>query len=627
MVLPDGTYVTPSAEQIYLAAVEGQASDALPGRTSAAGLPVINFSRYPLLLELRIEARQGGAADALCVTPYAMGDRIAIPMVNVSSRVADHVTTGEMWYPLARGALEEVREILSRAGVPEAGEINLKQYLTLLQLASKYPAIRDLSGDAASALRQRATAGDTLPAGFVGTLYPYQKDGWQWLGLIAAQGIGGILADEMGLGKTVQIVALLVAEINAKRGPCLVAAPATLLENWRRELAKFAPGLSVLVHQGSERTGLPRELGAPHVIVTSYDTLVRDLVLFRAVEWNIVVLDEAQAIKNAETKRSSAAKRIPRRVGIAVTGTPVENRLSDLWSIADFALPGFLGKRATFEKTFANDERGAEALEPLVSPIVLRRKVVEVAGDLPGRIDIPQALDLTKEQAMAYDEIRRAIQAEYGAAATLVSLTRLRMFCAHPSLVEGIAGDPAAVSRKYARLCEILDEIVASGEKAIIFTSFKAMTDLLVEDLGRRFAIPTAFIDGRTAIDERQLTIDRFSAVSGSALLVLNPRAAGTGLNITAANHVIHYNLEWNPAVEDQASARAYRRGQTRPVTVHRLFYADTVEEVIDQRLTSKRALASRAVIGVDGGEDNLADIAAALARSPVTRGADRVSH
>lgn len=619
LALPDGSHVTPSADEIYRVAVEGAASDRLPSRVVPTGLPAISFSRFPLLLEIRIEASEGGDAGGLRATTYAKGDNIAIRLLDVSSRVADHVVADGEWYPLARGALEEAQEILRRVEVPATGEINLRQYLTLLQLASTHPTIQDHAGDAASALRQRASEGERLPAGFVGTLYPYQRDGWRWLELVSSQGIGGILADEMGLGKTVQIAALLAAEADANRTPCLVVATGTLLENWRRELAKFAPRASVLVHQGSERTGLPREIRTFNVVVTSYDTLVRDFSLFRTIEWNIVVLDEAQAIKNSETKRSAAAKRIPRRVGIAVTGTPVENRLSDLWSIADFALPGFLGERSAFEKAFANDDHGAEALEPFVSPILLRRKVADVAADLPGRIDIPQALSLTDEQAAAYEEMRRSIVAEYGASATLVSLTRLRMFCAHPSLLDSKADDPVAVSAKYERLCEILEEIIASGEKAIIFTSYNAMSDLLAEDIGRRFTIPTALIDGRTAFEERQPTVDRFGAVAGSAVLVLNPRAAGTGLNITAANHVIHYNLEWNPAVEDQASARAYRRGQTRPVTVHRLFYADTVEEVIDRRLTLKRSLAGRAVVGIDGADDNLADIAAALASSPVS--------
>lgn len=618
LVLPDGTPVTPAADDIYRAAVEGDAAAALPMPISPHGLGEISFSRFPLLVQLRIGTSGAGDAASLDVMAYAIGGEAVVPLPDVSSRTADHVIAEDTWYPLARGALEEARKILTQAGVAGTGPISLRQYLSLIQLIPTNPSIVDMSGDAASALRQRAYDGEAVPPGFAGTLYPYQRDGWRWLALVAEQGIGGILADEMGLGKTVQLAALLAEETAARRTPSLVVATGTLLENWRRELAKFSPGARVVVHQGLDRTGIPHELLEWDVVIVSYDTLVRDVSMMRGINWNIVILDEAQAIKNSDTRRAAAVKRVPRRVALAVTGTPVENRLTDLWSIADFALPGFLGDRTSFERNFANDHHGAALLEPLVSPILLRRRVADVAADLPARIDIPQALSLDPAQAAAYEQIRQSIVDEYGASATLVALTKLRMFCAHPALTDDAVRDLAASSTKYERLCEILEEIIASGEKAIVFTSFNRMADLLVADLPQRFSIPAGFIDGRTPISERQATVDKFSAVNGAGVLVLNPRAAGTGLNITAANHVIHYNLEWNPAVEDQASARAYRRGQTRPVTVHRLFYADTVEEVIDQRLTSKRSLAERAVVGVDGGDDSLADIAAAIARSPV---------
>lgn len=621
----DGSSFVPSADEIYRIAIEHEPSDDLPSPTVRDGERAITFSRIPLLLEIRIEAATASDASGLRVTAYAVGDEVEAQIADASSRLADHVVAHGSWYPFASGTLEEAKEIYRQVAIPNSGSISLRQYLTLLQLASAHTCIRDSAGDAASAMRQTASEETQLPKGFSGSLYSYQRNGWRWLEIVSSQGIGGILADEMGLGKTVQIAVLLAAEVDAGRTPCLVIATGTLLENWRRELEKFAPGLRTLVHHGAKRSGLPRHLRSHDVVITSYDILVRDLSLIRTIQWNIVVLDEAQAIKNPETKRSTAARRIPRRVGIAVTGTPVENRLGDLWSLADFALPGFLGERNAFESAFSNDPDGADTLEPFVSPILLRRKVSDVARDLPARIDIPQAICLTVEQAAAYDEMRLAILAEYGASATLVSLTRLRMFCAHPSLIDGRVGDPVTQSTKYERLCEILEEIVASGEKAIIFTSYTKMSDLLVGDLSQRFGIPTAFIDGRTAVLDRQTTVDRFGAVDGSAVLVLNPRAAGTGLNIVAANHVIHYNLEWNPAVEDQASARAYRRGQTRPVTVHRLFYADTVEEIMNQRLAAKRDLANRAVVGVDGEENNFADIAAALARSPAREKSDRV--
>ena len=267
---------------------------------------------------------------------------------------------------------------------------------------------------------------------------------------------------------------------------------------------------------------------------------------------------------------------------------------------------------------YADNVADAAALEPLVTPLILRRRVADVAGDLPRRIDIPQPVELSEQGAVRYEALRAQILTEYGAAATLVALTKLRMYCAHPFLIDGHEGDPPFHSTKYARLVEILDEIFANGEKVLIFTSYTKMADILFDDIKTRYSLPCDVIDGRTPVAERQPTIDRFGLVVGAAALILNPRAAGTGLNITAANHVIHYNLEWNPAVEDQATARAHRRGQVLPVTVHRLFHPGTVEEVIDQRTQRKRAVASEAVIGTEGRGGDLSDIMRAIQLSPV---------
>lgn len=434
------------------------------------------------------------------------------------------------------------------------------------------------------------------------------------------EGVGGFLADEMGLGKTLQVISLISDPGPERLGPVLIIAPGSLLENWRREIARFAPGLSVLKHHGAGRTGRPADFDGFDVIVTSYDNAVRDQSMFLMVEWAAVVLDEAQYIRNPDAKRTRSVKRLSRKAGIAVTGTPVENRLLDLWSIMDFVLPGYLGTLAEFERHFGEDQDGAVALEPFVSPVLLRRRVADVATDLPERIDIPQVIELDDDEARRYDEIRQEITAQYGQAATLVALTALRQFCAHPALLDGASSNPATFS-KFRRFDDILAEIFARDEKAIIFTSYNGMSDIIRAHLGRTYGVFTGAIDGRLAIPERQPLIDQFSETKGAAALVLNPRAGGAGLNITAANHVIHYNLEWNPALEDQASARAYRRGQDLPVTIHRLFCAGTVEEVVDDRLTRKRAISGAAIVGVEGAEDDYADVIAALGRSPLNQG------
>ncbi|EQD52890.1 SNF2/RAD54 family helicase, partial [mine drainage metagenome] len=517
------------------------------------------------------------------------------------------------------GSLEAVRAALSDALIGSEGELTLGQYLGFVRGVKTHGVAME-DGWQASA---HTVAGsdpvsvEDLPS-VTAQLYAYQIRGVRWLCAVASGGLGCILGDEMGLGKTLQVIVLLASEKNHGHGPNLVVCPSTLLENWRREIAKFCPSLAVLVHQGAGRTGSASILSSVDVVVASYDTVVRDQILLSVVQWNCLVLDEAQAIKNPEARRSAVAKSIPRRVSLAVTGTPVENCLEDLWSIADFALPGMLGSRSEFLAHFEDTVTDAQRLGPLVSPILLRRLVSEVADDLPPRIDIPQPLRLDGTQAEAYERIRREAEAEYGCAAGLVALNRLRMFCTHPRLLDAGSGDPAEGWPKYQRLLEILEEIFSAGEKALVFSSYTGMSDILVSDLPLRFGtVHVDWIDGRVSIAERQIRVDRFAETPKPGVLVLNPHAAGTGLNIAAANHVIHYNPEWNPAVQDQASARAYRRGQTRPVTVHQFFYMDTVEEVITERLDAKRDLAAGAARGT-AAEPDSGEILKALQRSPL---------
>ena len=457
------------------------------------------------------------------------------------------------------------------------------------------------------------------PEGITAQLYPYQKDGWRWLRFIMREKLGGLLADEMGLGKTLQLIsALRDPGEGFADGGALVIAPGSLLENWIREIDKFCPGFRTLKHHGGIRTGRPSELTGFDVVVSSYDTVVRDLSLLKMIKWNVVILDEAQNIRNPEALRSKSVKQIDRNVGLAVTGTPVENRLRDLWSIFDFVVPGYLGDLNEFEERFGENTDAAAELEPLVSPLILRRLISEVATDLPERIDIPEILEMSEREAYAYDNLRRKIINQYGAnTASLVSLIKLRQFCTHPNILGNECNFAAINFTKFERLKGLLEEIFSSGEKALVFTSFTQMADLITRMAANDLNAWSATLDGRREINERQSLIDQFTAYRGPATLVLNPRAGGAGLNITAANHVIHYNPEWNPALEDQASARAHRIGQDQPVTIRRLIYNQTVEEAIDQRLQRKRKVAETAIIGVEGEEQDFADILAALEFSP----------
>lgn len=610
---PQGQAHIPSADEVYRALIERQPTEPwIPA--SADGL---RPSRYPLTPALTISTSADGEPEYRIKGTSRAG---SIELQAGDLERGHHIDNG-IWYPIDETARTDVLNLLASTGTEIGVATSLKAFLAIRKAAADGGAVEDQTRNEPLSPLVFTPSGEDVPSGVEATLYPYQLSGWRWLKFLIAEGVGGLLADEMGLGKTLQIISALSDCGDGPLRPALIIAPGSLLENWRREIERFAPHLLVLKHHGPLRTGRPADLQSYDIVVTSYDNAVGDNSLLNMIHWSVIILDEAQFIRNPEAQRTKAVKRLKRDAALAVTGTPVENRLLDLWSIMDFVLPGYLGDAKSFEAHFADDSEGATLLEPLVSPLMLRRRVADVAQDLPPRIDIPQVLELDEAEAAAYDAERDRINAEYGAAATLVALTSLRRFCAHPALMDGssTAVDPMTFS-KFRRLDEILEEIFALGEKAIIFTSFTAMADMIARHVERRFVSFVGVIDGRLAIDERQPLIDRFSAVIGGAALVLNPKAGGAGLNITAANHVIHYNPEWNPALEDQASARAHRRGQTRPVTVHRLLVADTVEDVVDNRLARKRSLSEAAVIGVEGKDDDYGDIVAALSRSPSKR-------
>lgn len=565
----------------------------------------IIFNSNSQALELQIAARKGMTDyDVLCW----------------EETLPDYIIIDSSCYNLLSN-YEDSQQILKETDVKRNGPISLKQYIQIRQLQVKYIGII-LDDQAENALNNHSACEiqTSLPFSLKANLYPYQLQGYRWMSFISAEGCGCILGDEMGLGKTLQVIALIAKRKEQGKGPALVVAPVSLLENWKREFEKFTIGFNILIHHGAGRTGLYTGLEPYDAIIISYGTAVSDQSLLRMIAWDLLVVDEAQNIKNPGAIRTKSIKRIPCSAAIAVTGTPFENHVSDLWSLMDFIAPGSFGRLTDFERDFSDDVNGAAKLEPFLSPMMLRRKVADVAQDLPERIDIPQVLLLSTEEANRYEKEREnLLNAFDGKNATLPMLQRLRMYCTHPYLLETPSKqeDPAEISSKYQRLCEIMEEISELGEKAILFTSYNKMFEILQQDIPARLGIRVFCINGSTLPAERQPIIDRFSAIEGSALLVLNPRAAGAGLNITAASRVIHYNLEWNPALEDQASARAYRRGQTKTVFVYRLFYKDTVEEIINERIEKKRDMFSAAVVGTDGVSGNTDDILRALMKSP----------
>ena len=605
-----GVIRVPSVNETYAALVERKPiEDGMP--TSVENLRV---SRYPLIPRLVIDENHDGIPE---YTLTAKCRSLLFPL-DLSDLERGHVILDGTWYPIDLQMGAEVASLLRDAGGNLGPIRSLRSFLHVRKAAAAGGPVDDITATHSISPCAFIPTGEDTPNGVDASLYSYQLLGWRWLKFLLSEGCGGLLADEMGLGKTLQIIASLSDAGDGPLRPSLIVAPGSLLENWRREINRFAPRLKVLKHHGPFRIGRPAGLSDYDVVVTSYDVVVSDNSLLNMIRWKVVVLDEAQFIRNPSAQRTKAVKHLQRDAALAVTGTPIENRLLDVWSIMDFVFPGYLGDAKSFEKQFINNADGAAQLEPLISPLMLRRRITEVAQDLPPRIDIPQIIELDGFEAAVYDAERERIYAEYGSAATLVALTSLRRFCAHPGLMGGGVDtvDPMTFS-KFRRLDEIIEEILDRGEKVLVFTSFTAMADIIAKHVVNRFGAFAGVIDGRLPIDERQPMIDRFCSIKGGAALVLNPKAGGSGLNIVAANHVIHYNPEWNPALEDQASARAYRRGQELPVTVHRLLIADTVEDVVNDRLTRKRTLSSAAIIGIEGMDEDYGDIVAALSRSP----------
>lgn len=449
------------------------------------------------------------------------------------------------------------------------------------------------------------------PSGFNGSLRPYQQRGLSWLAFMRRYGVGACLADDMGLGKTVQIIALLAHE-REREGtdrPTLLVCPVSVVGNWRRELNRFAPGLRVLVHHGASRSESLAEEALKHdVVITTYTVVAREEEQLGAVPWAGIIADEAQNLKNPATRHAQVLLKLPGAYRIAMTGTPVENHLGDLWAIFEFLNPGFLGARDEFQRAFAvpierhRDQEAAERLKRLVQPFILRRLKNDPAiiEDLPEKLEMSVLTNLTLEQAALYEAVvqqtlERSLEAigiqRHGA--VLAGLTKLKQICNHPSAMTGDNGPLAGRSGKLDRLVEMLEEVLAEGDRALIFTQFAQFGRRLQQYLTRRFGCQVFFLDGSVPRAERDRQVAAFQ--NGEApLFILSLKAGGVGLTLTAANHVFHFDRWWNPAIEDQATDRAFRIGQTRKVMVHRMVTAGTLEERIDQLLAEKRDLSSQ---------------------------------
>lgn len=445
-------------------------------------------------------------------------------------------------------------------------------------------------------------------------LRPYQLEGYRWLSRLARTGAGACLADDMGLGKTVQTLALLLERSGL--GPSLVVAPTSVAANWLDETLKFAPTLRPLVFGEGDRSALLAEVSAGDLVICTYGLLQREKEALAAVEWNVIVLDEAQAIKNSTTLRSRAARSLKGSFRLVTTGTPVENRLSELHTLFQFILPGFFGSWERFRKQFADPiERHQSVavrnhLRRLVHPFLLRRLKSTVLKDLPERTEINLHVDLSDEETAFYEALRlRAVEQlarpgkENGTIQILAELMRLRRACCHPVLVDSLAGANLS-SSKLASFLETLEEILAGGHKVLVFSQFVDHLTLIRKELDER-KITYQYLDGATTKPKRKAAVDAFQRGIGEVFLI-SLKAGGFGLNLTAADYVIHMDPWWNPAAEDQASDRAHRIGQTRPVTIYRFITRNTIEEKIVDLHHRKRELAESLLSGADQADTRL---------------------
>jgi SNF2 family DNA or RNA helicase len=459
----------------------------------------------------------------------------------------------------------------------------------------------------------RAIEPVAAPPGLVGVLRAYQMRGLSGLGVMDRLGLGACLADDMGLGKTVQLLALL---LHSGGGPTLLICPLSVLGTWQREAERFAPGLRVRVLHGAERPDPAGLATGADLVLTTYATATRDADALAAVGWDRVVLDEAQHIKNPAAAVSRAVRRFPARGRFALTGTPVENRLSELWSILDFLNPGVLGSAHTFRARFAvpieryADEHAAARLRQATRPFLLRRVKTDpdVLTDLPDKRHLRHLCGLTVEQATLYravleDMTTRLKETDdrWRKGIVLSAMTKLKQVCNHPAHLLGDGSPLPGRSGKLERLEEILDGVLAAGERALCFTQYARFGSMLAPHLAARFGVPVRYLHGGTSRGTRDALVADFQADPRPGIFLLSLKAGGTGLTLTAASHVVHVDRWWNPATEAQATDRAYRIGQDRDVTVHTLLCMGTLEERIDRMITDKGTLAER-VVGTDDG-------------------------
>jgi len=557
-------------------------------------------------LRVQIEEKRGW---------FEIGADVAVDQHRLSLALLLEAARSEQRYvTIAPGKLVELEAELRARLLALADHVRPNRSGALEVTATAAPVVAPLAPEAppsfARVLERLETAHQReprVPRHLAKVLRPYQRDGYTWLARLAAWGAGGLLADDMGLGKTVQTIALLCAR--ADEGPAMVVAPTSVVGNWASELSRFGNGLRAIDYRSAGRDGVLCTLRTGDVLLVSYDLLVRDIESFAGVRFGTLVVDEAQAAKNAQTQRARALRAVERDVCFALTGTPIENHLGELWSILSIASPGLLGSWDSFRERFAEpievraDATARASLSRLLRPFLLRRTKEAVAPELPPLTEVVRRVEMQPEERAGYESARRTALARMagmiddprGRISALAELMRLRRLACHPQLVDA---ESAIASAKLESALELLDEIVERGHRALVFSQFVDHLALVRRALDAR-GVRYLYLDGRTPAPERPGLVAAFQT-GDMPLFLISVRAGGTGLNLTGADYVLHLDPWWNPAVEDQATDRAHRIGQTRPVTVVRLVAIKTIEEAVVSLHETKRALAESLLEGAD---------------------------
>lgn len=554
--------------------------------------------------------RFSASDDNLLAEIFLSKSRKLFKIFELPKLIQNYVITNRSLFPISENSVKALRHIISK-NLDVGTRISVSDFAFLEQLFvdNKLEVIRD---DGLQNFFGRAIIDKPkYNIGLMVSPWPYQMIGIEWiLSRLENHSSGSLLADFMGLGKTLQSIGVISYLAQGGMANRLVIVPNHLVINWKKEINKFAPHLNVLIHRGSQRYGISRLLKDYDLVITTYPVLIKDISIFAELEWEIVIADEAQAIKNRRSRSSKCVKLLKRNYSVAVSGTPLETNLDEYYSLCEFISPETLGDWNSFQSRVNSSAFDPISLHQETTHLKLRRTLDDVGSQLPPVVIVPHVLEWPEEQDDIYEDVRLEALRNYPKSGGFQASLMLRQLTTHPRLLGLGSNDLTYMSPKFQTLIDIVEEVFANGERALVFTAFNEMNNLIVRYFQEKFPqYIIASLYGETSAEERQKLVDEINAENTPGLLVCNVIVAGTGLNIQGANHVIHYNLEWNPAKEDQASWRVVRPGQERNVFIHRLMYENTIDEIIDLRIQSRRQLAAQVVEGFVEAQDYMAGL------------------